>query len=259
MTRTEVERDDVEVDIYRRQASSNKVISFAEVMNVSRSDPSWHRSEVYPETWKVRRNTISGALFHARRPWNVVIYAPEHRCQISVQGHRSRRADVSARSLRVILRPSMLVANLSLFALPPLHWIIMDNRRRRVPPTRWLSAWLQELHMFGINHPAFAARLFAQFSSELFHLWTQLYHAVIHQDNTGITECRSGIQACLEVKLFVFTESKCYNNADAGTQQAMAAAAEFGYAPMQEVEAEVAAVEDFDDMPELVDNFGEDL
>jgi hypothetical protein len=39
----------------------------------------------------------------------------------------------------------------------------------------------------------------------------------------------------------------------------MAAAVEFGYAPMQEVEAEVVTVEDFDDMPELVDNFGEDL
>jgi hypothetical protein len=50
-----------------------------------------------------------------------------------------------------------------------------------------------------------------------------------------------------------------YNNADAATWQAMAAAVEFGYAPMQEVEAEVTMVEDFDDMPELVDNFGEDL
>jgi hypothetical protein len=53
--------------------------------------------------------------------------------------------------------------------------------------------------MFAINHPAFAARLFAQFSSELFHLRTQLDHAVIREDNTGITEGRSEIQACLEV------------------------------------------------------------
>ncbi|KAJ7925438.1 hypothetical protein B0H13DRAFT_1863093 [Mycena leptocephala] len=145
---------------------------------------------------------------------------------------------------------------------------ITDNRRRRVPPTRWLSAWFQELHMFAINHPAFAARLFAQFSSELFHLWTQLDHAVIRQDNTGITEGRSEIQACLESqKQHVLTNKSqrlgsCrqrYNNADAGTRQAMAAAVEFGYAPMQEVEAEVVTVEDFDDMPELVDNFGEDL
>jgi S-adenosylmethionine synthetase len=52
---------------------------------------------------------------------------------------------------------------------------------------------------------------------------------------------------------------ECYNNADADTRQAMAAAVEVGYAPMQEVEAQVATIEDFDDMPELVDNFGEDL
>ncbi|KAJ7930266.1 hypothetical protein B0H13DRAFT_2534532 [Mycena leptocephala] len=133
---------------------------------------------------------------------------------------------------------------------------ITDNRRRRVPATRWLSAWFQELHMFAINHPAFAARLFAQFSSELFHLWTQLDHAVIRQDNTGITEGRSEIQACLE-RLGSCLQR--YNNADAGTRQAMVAAVEFGYAPMQEVEVEVVTAEDFDDMPELVDNFGEDL
>jgi hypothetical protein len=62
--------------------------------------------------------------------------------------------------------------------------------------------------MFAINHPAFTARLFAQFSSALFHLWTQVDHAVICEDSTGITEGRSEIQACLEVKLCVFTESK---------------------------------------------------
>ncbi|KAJ7902238.1 hypothetical protein B0H13DRAFT_1882722 [Mycena leptocephala] len=48
-----------------QQSSSNKMIPLAEVTNVSQSDPSWHRSEAYSETWKFWHNTISGTMFQA--------------------------------------------------------------------------------------------------------------------------------------------------------------------------------------------------